>query len=123
AEIAAVHSTAEDSSATDWDTIVETYGRLMELKPSPVIYLNLAAAVAMRDGPSAGLELMDDVAAPLDNYQPFHASRAELLLRAGHPVEAEAGFDRALEFPLNEVERAHLERRRDATRSMNDGSG
>lgn len=111
AEIAAVHAGARTWEETDWDRIVGLYGRLLEREDSPVVALNLAAAVAMRDGPDVGLALMDKLAEPLDGYQPFHASRAELLLRAGRTEEAAEGFRRALEFQLNEWDRRHLESR------------
>ncbi len=111
AEIAAAHARARRWQETDWDHIVGLYEQLFDLKRSPVVALNHAAAVAMRDGPEAGLELMGQVADPLDGYQPFHASRAELLLRAGRIEEAAEGFRRALAFPVNDLERRHLESR------------
>lgn len=111
AEIAAVHARAAVWEETDWDRIVLLYRRLLEREDSPVVALNLAAAVAMRDGPEAGLALMAQLAEPLDGYQPFHASRAELLLRAGRTEQAAEGFRRALGFSLNDLERRHLESR------------
>lgn len=111
AEIAAVHARAAAWEDTDWGQIVGLYRRLFEVKPSPVVVLNLAAAVAMRYGPEAGLDVMEQLEKPLEGYQPFHASRAELLLRAGRSQEAAAGFRRALEFPINDTERRHLESR------------
>lgn len=111
AEIAAVHARAAAWEDTDWGQIVGLYRRLFEVKPSPVVVLNLAAAVAMRYGPEAGLDVMEQLEKPLEGYQPFHASRAELLLRAGRSSEAAAGFRRALQFPVNDKERRHLESR------------
>ncbi len=112
AEISAVHARAAASAETDWGAIVGLYRRLMELKRSPVVALNLAAAIAMRDGPEHALPLLEELNEPLDSYQPFHAARGELLLRAGRPAEAADAFERALTAHLNEVERRHLEERR-----------
>lgn len=111
AEIAAVHTSAGTWEDSDWDRIVGLYQHLFVLKQSPVVALNHAAAVAMRDGPEAGLDLMAQLSDPLDGYQPFHASRAELLLRAGRAAEAAEGFRRALDFPVNDIDRRHLESR------------
>lgn len=116
AEIAAAHAGAARWDDTDWDHIVGLYQRLFEVKRSPVVALNLAAAVAMRDGPEAGLALMGSLEAPLDGYQPFHASRAELLYRADRFEEAGEGFRRALQFPINDLDRRHLERRLELVR-------
>lgn len=111
AEIAAIHVLASTHSQTDWRQIIAQYERLHDLQPSPVVALNLAAAVAMADGPNAGLAMMEDLAESLDNYQPFHAARAELLARSGRREASIAGFRRALEFQCNDVERRHLTRR------------
>jgi RNA polymerase sigma-70 factor (ECF subfamily) len=111
ARIAALQSTTSSHEATDWRSIVELYDRLLELRPSPVIALNQAAAVAMADGESAGLIRMEPLAEILADYQPFHAARAELLARAGRRREAADGFRKALAFPINDVERRHLQRR------------
>lgn len=111
AMIAAEHARAASWEETDWDRIVRIYRELLALQDSPVVALNLAAAVAMRDGPEAGLVLMSRLADHLDDYQPFHAARAELLLRAGRPDEAAEGFRRSLDFPLNASDRRHLETR------------
>jgi RNA polymerase sigma-70 factor (ECF subfamily) len=114
AEIGAVHAASASAADTDWDRIIGLYRQLVELTPSPVVALNLGAAVAMRDGPEAGLAVVDGLAEPLATYQPFHAARAELLLRAGRHAEAVESFDRALASRVNEVERRHLEARRQA---------
>lgn len=111
AGIAAVHARSRSWAESDFDGIVGAYGRLLAVKPSPVVYLNLAAAVAFRDGPERGLAMMEELAEPLDDYQPFHASRAELAFRAGMVDDAVVWFSRALEFPLNGPDRRHLERR------------
>jgi RNA polymerase sigma-70 factor (ECF subfamily) len=111
AMIAALHSTAPSHEATDWSSIVELYGRLLDLRPSPVVALNRAAAVAMAVDESAGLALMEPLAGPLAAYQPFHAARAELLARCGRRPEAAASFRQALAFTINDVERRHLQKR------------
>ena len=111
AQIAALHSTSPSHAGTDWAGIVELYGWLYQIKPSPVVALNRAAAVAMAEDESAGLALMEPLAGPLAGYQPFHASRAELLARAGRFPEAIDNFRHALGFPINDVERRHLEKR------------
>ena len=90
ARIAAIHSTSPSHSDTDWATIVDLYRWLYELKPSPVVALNHAAAVAMAEGEPAGLALMELLTGVLAGYQPFHAARAELLARAGRSTEAAA---------------------------------
>ena len=111
ARIAALHSTSPSHSATDWDAIVMLYRWLYELKPSPVIALNHAAAVAMAEGELAGLALMEPLAASLDGYQPFYAARGELLARVGRASDAAESFRTALTFSINDVERRHLEKR------------
>jgi len=92
ARIAAIHSTSRSHAATDWGTIVDLYRWLYELRPSPVVALNHAAAVAMAEGEPAGLALMEPLASVLAGYQPFHAARAELLARAGRATEAAESF-------------------------------
>jgi RNA polymerase sigma-70 factor (ECF subfamily) len=111
ARIAALHTTAPSHAATDWVAIVELYGWLYQVKTSPVVALNRAAAVAMAEGESAGLALMEPLAGALAGYQPFHAARAELLARSGRLREAAESFRIALGFPINDVERRHLEKR------------
>ena len=81
------------------------------MRPSPVVALNYAAAVAMAEGASAGLAMMEPLTHALIGYQPFHAARAELLSRLGRRAEAAAGFRTALGFPINDVERRHLLKR------------
>jgi RNA polymerase sigma-70 factor (ECF subfamily) len=112
AAIAAVHSDAPTFEATDWDQVVALYDHLERLAPSPVASLNRAVAVAERDGPSAGLALVD--ALPLDGYHLFHAVRADLLARLDRPGEARVAYERALDLAGSEPERALLTSRRAA---------
>ena len=110
AAIAAQHA----SPQTDWSRVVELYERLAELAPSPVIELNRAVAVAMSNGPAAGLaeiDLLED--GRLAGYHLFHAARADLLRRLGRDEEALAAYRRARELSANPVERSFLERRLD----------
>jgi len=111
ATIVAVHAEAPSAEDTDWPQIALLYGRLAELQTSPVIELNRAAAVAMADGPAAGLALMASLATALDAYQPFHAARADLLRRLNRRNEAVAAYRRALALTTNAAERTFLERR------------
>ena len=112
AAIAAVHAEATEPHATDWAQIVGLYDVLRRADPSPVIALNRAVAVAMRDGPEAGLELIDDLLArgELSEYRLAHAARAELCRRLGRTTEARAAFKRALALTRQEPERRFLER-------------
>jgi RNA polymerase sigma-70 factor (ECF subfamily) len=107
AAIAACHAAAPRAEDTDWPQIAALYGRLLELQPSPVVALNHAVAVAMADGPDAGLRLLEPLADDLDRYHLFHAARADLLRRAGRPGAADA-YRRALELVTNDAERRYL---------------
>ncbi|HEU4899192.1 MAG TPA: RNA polymerase sigma factor [Actinomycetota bacterium] len=111
--IAALHAVAPTAEATDWRRILLLYDQLMAVASSPVVALNRAVAVAMVDGPAAGLELMDTLAASgaLDGYHLLHAARADLLRRLGRDPEAAAAYRRALEVATNPVEQAFLARR------------
>jgi RNA polymerase sigma-70 factor, ECF subfamily len=111
--IAALHAVAPTAAATDWRRIVLLYDQLMEVASSPVVALNRAVAVAMVEGPAAGLALMDGLAAAgdLDGYHLLHAGRADLLRRLGRAEEAAAAYRRALDLATNPVERAFLTRR------------
>ena len=109
AAIAALHAQAETSMETDWQQIALLYAELERLQPSPVVRLNRAVAVAMAEGPHAGLGLLEDL--PLERYHLFHAARADLLRRAGRRDEARAAYERARELVTNNSERAFLERR------------
>ena len=99
AAIAAVHADAETPAATDWAQIVALYDVLAQAHPSPVVELNRAVAVAMRDGPAAGLALIDAILArgDLADYHLAHSARAELCRRLGRTAEARASYERALE--------------------------
>jgi RNA polymerase sigma-70 factor, ECF subfamily len=109
AAIAALHTEAERPEDTDWPQIAALYGGLAMYQPSPVVELNRAVAVAMADGPGAGLALLDDL--PLDGYHLYHATRADLLRRLGRPADARAAYRRAHELATNERERAFISRR------------
>jgi len=113
AAIAAVHAQASTPEATDWAQIVGLYDVLARVEPSPVIELNRAVAVAMRDGPEAGLELIDEILrrGELADYHFAHAARADLCRRLGRTREARASYERALELARQEPEKRFLERR------------
>ena len=113
AAIAAVHAESPNASATDWAQIVALYGLLIQADPSPVIELNRAVAVAMRDGPLAGLELIDAILArgELKNYYLAHSARADFCRRLGRTEEAQASYQRALNLTQQEPERRFLEGR------------
>ncbi|MEW1843266.1 DUF6596 domain-containing protein [Nonomuraea angiospora] len=113
AAIAALHDEAADLAATDWPQVVALYDVLLALDPSPVVALNRAAAVAMRDGPEAGLALLDELAGEprLRGYHPYLVARADLLHRLGRLPEAAAAYRAALEVAGSEPERVHLRRR------------
>jgi RNA polymerase sigma-70 factor (ECF subfamily) len=113
AAIAAVHADAPSASATDWGEIVGLYDLLAQQQPSPVVELNRAVAVAMRDGPAAGLALVDAILArgDLPDYRLAHAARADLCRRLGNKAEARASYQRALALTRQEPERRFLERR------------
>jgi RNA polymerase sigma-70 factor (ECF subfamily) len=113
AAIAAVHSEAPDAVSTDWPQIVALYSLLARAEPSPVIELNRAVAVAMRDGPEAGLALIDDILArgELTDYRFAHSARADLCRRLGRTVESRISYERALALTQLEPERRFLEGR------------
>jgi RNA polymerase sigma-70 factor (ECF subfamily) len=113
AAIAAVHAEAPSTAATDWAQIVGLYDALARLDPSPVIALNRAVAIAMRDGPAAGLEQIDGILAggDLTDYHLAHSARAELCRRLGRTADARAAYTRALALTRQEPERRFLERR------------
>ena len=111
AAIAALHAQAPRPEDTDWPEIATLYRVLKSMSPSPVIELNWAVAVAMADGPDAGLALMEPLADDLDRYHLFHAARADLLRRSGRPGEAKAAYQRALELVTNPIERKYLQQR------------
>jgi len=113
AAISAVHAESPDAASTDWSEIVQLYDVLMQASPSPVVELNRAVAVAMRDGPQAGLELVDAIMArgDLDDYHLAYSARAELCRRLGRTSDARSSYERALSLVQQEPERRFLERR------------
>ena len=113
AAIAAVHAEARDAAATDWAQIVGLYDVLVRADPSPVVELNRAAAVAMRDAPEAGLALIDAILArgDLAEYHLAHSARADLCRRLGRTAEARVSYQRALGLTRQEPERRFLARR------------
>src|SRR5919106_555981 len=104
AAIAALHGAAGRPEDTDWRQISLLYARLAEIRPTPVVELNRAAAVAMAEGPERGLELMAPLAPALEHYHLFHAARADLLRRLGRHDESAAAYRRALALVSNDVE-------------------
>ena len=112
AAINAVHSDAPTAADTDWRQILALYDQLLATSGSPVVALNRAVAVAEVDGPEAALALVADL--DLDGYRVFHATRADLLRRAGRPGDAAAEYEAAIAATENEAERRFLRRRRDA---------
>jgi RNA polymerase sigma-70 factor (ECF subfamily) len=111
--IAGYHANARAAADTDWPAIAVAYRYLMQLDASPVVALNHAVAVAMADGPLAGLALLAQIEG-LEGYHLFHAARGELLVRAGDAAAAAAALDRAAGLTSNAAERRHLARRRAA---------
>ena len=112
AMIAATHAAARTAAATDWARIAGFYALLLRAEPTDVVALNRAVAIAMRDGPEAGLQLIDPLAAgELVNYRFAHAARADLLRRLGRADEARAAYHHALELTQQASERKFLERR------------
>jgi RNA polymerase sigma-70 factor (ECF subfamily) len=113
AAIAAVHAEAESTAATDWRQIVALYNQLVRVQPSPVVHLNRAVAIAMCDGPAAGLKHIDAVLehGELANYYLAHSARAELYRRLGRTAEARASYERALALTQQEPERQFLQER------------
>jgi RNA polymerase sigma-70 factor (ECF subfamily) len=115
AAIAACHSCAPSAAVTDWRQIAALYGQLLRYEPTPVTQANRAVAIAMAEGPAAGLTLLDDVGAhpQLARWPQFHVARAELLRRLDRVGQARAAYDDALRLPLPAAERAYLTARRD----------
>src|SRR5262249_13174040 len=113
AAIAAVHSEATSTATTDWPQIVALYTVLARIEPSPVVELNRAVAVAMRDGPEAGLTLIDALLPRRDlaDYHLAHAARADLCRRLGKTAEARASYEKALALARLEPERRFLKKR------------
>ena len=113
AAIAAVHAQAESPAATDWREIVARYDQLVRMQPSPVVHLNRAVAIAMRDGPEEGLTHIDAVLknGELANYYLAHSARAEMYRRLGRTAEARSAYEKALALTRQEPERQFLEAR------------
>jgi RNA polymerase sigma-70 factor (ECF subfamily) len=113
AAIAAVHAETETVAATDWRQIVAIYDQLVRFQPSPVVHLNRAVAIAMRDGPEAGLLHIDAVLAhgELTNYYLAHSARADLCRRLGRTAEARSSYEKALALTQQEPERQFLRER------------
>jgi RNA polymerase sigma-70 factor (ECF subfamily) len=115
AAIASVHAEAATAAATDWNRIVGLYDLLLQIEPSPIVALNRAVAVAMHEGPQAGLVLVDEIlsAGHLAEYHLAHAARADLCRRLGNTKEARVSYERALQLSRQEPERQFLRRRLD----------
>jgi RNA polymerase sigma-70 factor (ECF subfamily) len=113
AAIAAVHAEAKSVAATDWRQIVAIYDQLVRIQPSPVVNLNRAVAIAMRDGPEAGLAHIDAVLAhgELANYYLAHSARADMCRRLGRTAEARSAYEKALALTQQEPERQFLQER------------
>jgi RNA polymerase sigma-70 factor, ECF subfamily len=113
AAIAACHASARAAAETDWAEIASLYARLSEFVPTPVVALNRAVAVAMSEGPAAGLGLVEELerSGNLSDYHLLPATRADLLRRLGRKDEAAASYRRALELASTEAERRYLIRR------------
>jgi RNA polymerase sigma-70 factor, ECF subfamily len=113
AAIAAVHAEAESVAATDWRQIVALYDELLRIQPSPVVQLNRAVAIAMRDGPEAGLAHIDAALqhGELANYYLAHSARADMYRRLGRTAEARASYEKALALTQQEPERQFLQER------------
>lgn len=113
AAISAIHASAPSAADTDWPRIVGWYDVLAQLEPSPVVELNRAVAIAMRDGPAAGLEMIDAILArgDLAEYYLAHSARADLCRRLGRTSEARASYERALALTRQGPERRFLEKR------------
>jgi RNA polymerase sigma-70 factor (ECF subfamily) len=113
AAIAAVHAESESAAVTDWRQIVALYNQLVGVQPSPVVELNRAVAIAMRDGPEVGLTLIDAVLAhgELANYYLAHSARADMCRRLGRTAEARSSYEKALALTEQEPERKFLQER------------
>jgi len=113
AAIAAVHAEAESVAATDWGQIIALYDRLLRIQPSPVVLLDRAVAIAIRDGPEAGLAHIDAVLkhGELANYYLAHSVRADMYRRLGRTAEARASYEKALAPTRQEPERQFLQER------------
>jgi RNA polymerase sigma-70 factor (ECF subfamily) len=122
AAIVAVHAEAPDTASTDWPQIAALYGQLARVAPNPVVELNRAVAVAMADGPAAGLARLDDpsVRDALAQHHRYHLARADLLVRLERRAEAAAAYRAALSLDMPAAERRHLETRLSAVQHTSD---
>jgi len=113
AAIAAVHAEAKSFAATDWQQIVALYDQLLRIQPSPVVQLNRAVAIAMRDGPEVGLAQIDAVLeqGELADYYLAHSARADMYRRLGRTAEARSSYEKALALTQQEPERQFLQER------------
>lgn len=113
AAIAATHAEVSHFAETDWGRIVSLFDMLMRIDPSPLVALNRAVAIAMRDGPKAGLAVIDSILSrgELSNYHLAHAALADLYRRLGNTVQARSAYQRALKLTQQEPERRFLKRR------------
>ena len=108
ASISALHCEARSGEETDWEQIVALYRLLAQIRPSAVVRLNLAVALSFHKGPEKALELVDELAQKLHSYQPYHATRADLLRRVGRKCDAHIAYERALELTCTDSERLFL---------------
>jgi RNA polymerase sigma-70 factor (ECF subfamily) len=122
AVIAALHANARTAADTDWPMIASAYDQLFAMTGSPVVRLNHAVAVAMSDGPRAGLVLLEQIEG-LEQYHLLHATRGELLTRDGRTAAAHAAFTTARALTVNDAERRHLDARIAATTRPDPGRG
>lgn len=120
AAISAVHAQTKKPADTDWNQIVSLYSTLLQLEPSPVIELNRAVAIAMRDGPQSGVQIVDDILArgELADYHLAHSTRGELLRRAGQVQPAIQAFERALQLVKQLPEQRMLQRKIEQLRRL-----
>lgn len=109
--ISAVHAKAMEASQTDWHRMVTLYDLLLQLNDSPVVLLNRAVAIAMRDGPAAGLRALEAIDGALSEYHLFHAAHADLCRRLGYHQEARQSYERALSLVQQQPERRYLQKR------------
>jgi RNA polymerase sigma-70 factor, ECF subfamily len=111
ATIARCHAESESAASTDWSRIVLLYDELVLLSPSPIFWFNRAIAIGMRDGPDAGLALLDDIPAQLAGFRLVPVAQADLLRRAGRLPEAAARYRQAIPLAATDADRAQLQRR------------
>jgi RNA polymerase sigma-70 factor, ECF subfamily len=121
AAISALHAEAATPDATDWPQIAALYGTLATMRPSAVVEVNRAVAVAMAWGAQSGLQMLARLESQADGFYPYHAARADLLRRTDQRESAADAYERALALCGNSAERAYLQRRRDEIRNLLDG--